>query len=37
MGAEISFKVQVQAMQYRNTNDAQWDALLEETYTTVIG
>jgi hypothetical protein len=24
-------------MQYRNTNDAQWDALFEETYTTVIG
>jgi hypothetical protein len=37
MGAEISFNVQVQAIQYRNTNDAQWDALFEETYTTVIG
>ena len=37
MGAEISFKVQVQAMQYRNTNDAQWDVLFENTYTTLIG
>ena len=37
LGANITIKVQVQAMQYRNTNDAQWEDLFEDTYNTVIG
>lgn len=34
MGADLTFKVEVQAMQYRNTGDQEWNTIFEETYNT---
>lgn len=31
-GATFTINIEVQAMQYRNTGDAQWDTLFEDTY-----
>lgn len=36
MGANLTFKVEVQAMQYRNTGDNDWNTIFEETYNTSI-
>lgn len=32
-GATINFNVKVEAMQYRNTGDAEWNTIFEHTYT----